>query len=190
MATLPKVVVVDANFLVALVSPKTTSDDKARIAFLLEQMEQAKSKLVIPMPALAEYLVGADLAGIETFNKLERKSSILVAPLDRAAAFECAQLDRAALGSGDKKDETIAPWQKIKIDRQIVAIGKVHGAGMIISGDGGVRNNALRVGIRATRIDELELPESAKQIKLELVQAPLRKPRSAKRVEGYPKPAA
>ena len=59
MATLPKVVVVDANFLVAMVSPKTTSDDKARIAFLLEQIEQARSKLVIPMPAVAEYLVGA-----------------------------------------------------------------------------------------------------------------------------------
>lgn len=171
---LPKVVVVDANFLVAMVSPKTSADDRARINHFLSEMERSKSKIIIPMPAVAEYLVRIHIAGIETLDKLERKTFIDIAPFDRAAAFECAQMDRAALNaSGDKKDEVDAHWQKIKIDRQIVAIGKAKGAALVISADGGVRNNALRVGMKALRIEDLELPDEAKQHKLPLV--PLRK---------------
>lgn len=157
----------DANFLVAIVSPKTSDDDRARIEYFFENAEKAKAKIVIPMPAVAEYLVGADIAALETFNKLEKKAFVWVAPFDRAAAFECAQLDRAAIGGGDKKDGAQAPWQKIKIDRQIVATGKACGATLIISGDEGVRNNALRVGMAAKTIQELDLPISARQARFE-----------------------
>jgi predicted nucleic acid-binding protein len=166
----PRCVLIDANFLVASVSPKTTADDKARIEHFFACAEKAKAKIVIPMPAVAEYLVRADIAAIETFNKLERRTFIVVAPFDRAAAFECAQLDRAALGgANDKKDGTTAPWQKIKIDRQIVATGKAHGVSLVISGDVSVRNNALRLGMFTKEIHELELPDSARQTNLELV---------------------
>lgn len=167
--SLPKVIVVDANFLVALVSRKTSDDDKARLAYFFETAEKLKSKIVVPMPAVAEYLVGADLAGVESMNQLERRSCIVMGDFNRAAAFECAQMDRAALGAGDKKDSTDAPWQKVKIDRQIVAIGKANGATLIISGDTGVRNNALRVGMSGITLQELELPMSARQGKLQLI---------------------
>lgn len=123
MALVHKSILVDANFLVAMVDPKLSTDDRARIDHLFETVEKAKGRIVIPMPAAAEYLVGADIAGVETLNRLERKAHILLAPFDRAAAFECAQLDRASIGAGDKRDGSTAPWQKIKIDRQIVAIG-------------------------------------------------------------------
>jgi predicted nucleic acid-binding protein len=165
----PKCILVDANFLIASIHPKTSSDDRAKIDYFFIRAEKAKSKIIIPMPAIAEYLVLADTAAIETLNRLERKAFIVVAPFDRSAAFECALLDRAAIGSGDKKDGALAPWQKIKIDRQIVATGKAHGASLVISGDDGVRNNALRVGMLAKTIQELELPESARQAKLELI---------------------
>jgi len=163
----PKCVVVDANFLIALISSGTLEDDMIRIQHFLDSAEKAKARIVIPMPAVAEYLVGADIAGLETFAKLEKKAYILAASFDRAAAFECAQLDRAALGTKDKKDGIDAPWQKIKIDRQIIATGKVHGATLVISADEGVRTNARRVGMDAKTIQELEFPESAKQTKLE-----------------------
>ncbi|WP_146120321.1 hypothetical protein [Paraburkholderia sp. BL21I4N1] len=170
-APFPKCVLVDANFLVMLASDKVSDDDKARIDNFLSNAEKSKARIVIPMPAVAEYLVGADTAAIESFNKLERKTYIFVAPFDRAAAFECALLDRAALGGGNKKDEVVEPWQKIKIDRQIIAIGKAQGVTLVISSDDGVRKNALRVGISATTVSELELPASAKQARLNLVVA-------------------
>lgn len=169
MKALPKVILVDANFIVAYVSPKTNSDDRARIDHFMDCAEKAKSKIVFPMPAIAEFLVGADLAGVDFLNRLDRKTFLVMADFNRAAAFELAQIDRAARNMGDKKDETNAPWQKIKVDRQIVAIGKSLGAALVISGDGSVRNNALRIGMDGMTIQELELPESAKQQKLALV---------------------
>lgn len=185
--TIPARVAVDANFLVALVDPHLSGDRKARIDHFIGRMEKAKSLVIIPMPALAEFLVKADTAGIDAMNRLERKAYILAAPFDRAAAFECAQIDRAALGAGAvtgnganggepskgaKKDGVDAPWQKIKIDRQVVAIAKARGASWVISADDGVRNNALRVGMLAFTIDDLELPPSALQAPLPFTAAP------------------
>ncbi|SEA98440.1 hypothetical protein SAMN05444680_10517 [Variovorax sp. YR216] len=141
------------------------------MAYLFETAEKSRCKVVLPMPAVAEYLAGADMAGVESLNLLERKTCILLGDFNRAAAFECAQLDRAAMrGSEDKKDGSDAPWQKVKIDRQIVAIAKANGAGLVISRDKGVRNNALRVGMSAIKVEELELPMSARQGKLALVE--------------------
>lgn len=112
-----------------------------------------------------------------------------MADFNRAAAFELSQIDRAALNVGDKKDETEAPWKKIKVDRQIIAIGKSLGATLVISGDVSVRNNALRVGMQGMTIQELELPEAAKQHKLALV--PVKKPRTNRLLkETSLKPAA
>jgi predicted nucleic acid-binding protein len=180
-SSLPSKIAVDANFLVALVDPNLSADDRARLDHFVASVDRAKCQIVIPMPALAEFLVGADSAGLEAINKLERKAYIDLAPFDRAAAFECAQIDRAALGGrtatpklnvkspNTKKDGVRASWQQIKIDRQIVAIAKARGAQWILSGDSSVRGNALRVGIQAFTIAELDLPDAARQGKLELV---------------------
>jgi hypothetical protein len=175
-ATLLKVAV-DANFLIALRDPKLSEDDRTRLDHLIAMIERSRGQLIVPMPALAEFLVGADRAGLEYVNKLERRAWVDLAPFDRAAAFECAQLDRAALGGAalaakkgqdaiaGKKDGVQAQWQKIKIDRQLVAIAKSRGANQFISADDGVRSNAQRVGIRAMTIPELELPDSSRQSK-------------------------
>lgn len=158
----PTVALVDANFLVAHASRNISTDDRARINYFFEQAEKKRTKIIIPMPAIAEYLVGADIAALDTLNLLEKKSYIFCAPFDRTSAYECALLDRAALNNG-KKDGVDQPWQKIKIDRQIVAIAKAYSAKLIVSMDTGVQSNAKRVGIPAIDIQGLELPESAKQ---------------------------
>ena len=187
MKSLPKFVLVDANFIIAYANPKTSKDNRARIEYFLERAEKAKCKVVFPMPAIAEYLVGADLAGVDFLNRLDKKACLIMADFNRAAAFELSQIDRAALNTGDKKDETVAPWQKIKIDRQIVAIGKSLGARLVISADNSVRNNALRVGMDALAIEELELPESARQQDLRLVPAKTpRRPSQIKSVSAKP----
>ncbi len=166
MKTLPRVIVVDANFIVAYCSSTTPVDDRARIDYFIERAEKAKSKIVFPMVAIAEFLVGAELAGIEFLKTLEKRSCIVMADFNMAAAYELAQIDRAAIGAGDKKDESEENWQKIKTDRQLVATGKSLGAKLIISNDKGVRNNALRIGMEAMRIQELELSETDKQMTL------------------------
>lgn len=192
MKLLPKVIVVDANFIVAYCTNTTPSDDRARIENFIENAEKSKSKIVFPMVCVAEFLVGADLAGIEFLNTLDKKACIQMADFNRAAAYELAQIDRAAKGAGDKKDESEENWQKIKVDRQLVATGKSLGATLIISNDKNVRNNALRIGMEGTRIQDLELPESARQ--MHLVPPPIKtrpkpKPVQLKSVKPGPRPA-
>lgn len=53
---------------------------------------------------------------------------------------------------------------------QIVAIAKTYGAKLIISDDGGVRSVAARVGITAMQVDDLDLPDHARQTKLKMVE--------------------
>jgi hypothetical protein len=162
----PRVITIDANVLVAYSAKSHTTERYRRLAHLFGQAEKAKSKLIIPMPALAEYLVRADQAALAVLERLERKTFIVVAPFDRAAAFECSQLDASAIGRGDKRDGQQDAWQKIKIDRQIVAIGKTHGAQWYISDDDGVRATAMRIGVRSSKVAELPLPVTQGELKL------------------------
>lgn len=192
MKNLPKVIVVDANFIVAFCSSTTPADDRARINYFIECAEKAKSKIIFPMVCIAEFLVGAELGGIEFLKTLEKKACILMADFNMSAAYELSLIDRAAIGAGDKKDESEENWQKIKIDRQLVATGKSLGAKLIISNDKGVRNNALRIGMEAMRIQELELSETDKQMTLvePIKTQPKDKPVHLKSVKPGPRPAA
>lgn len=179
-------VAVDANVLVALVDAALSTDDRARLDEFVSQMDKAKGQIVIPMPALAEFLAGADMAGLEYLDKLERKAYIEVAPFDRKAATECALLEAASHGratqaaangksaAAAKKDGSNGSRQKVKVDRQIVAIAKACGARAIVSGDDGVRAAALRAGVQPMTIQELPLPDSARQHKLPLEAKPAR----------------
>ena len=160
-----RAIIVDCNLLVAWSSERTSAADRDRLDHLLETASKHKLKIIIPMPVLAEFLVRTDAATAEWLALLERKSAVEIPPFDRMAAVDCALLDRAAIGSGDKKDGVDEPWQKIKIDRQIVAIGKSRSATLVVSDDKGIRNNALRCGMLALTIAELpQSPESAQSV--------------------------
>jgi hypothetical protein len=77
--------------------------------------------------------------------------------------FSMLRMNLRGLNTGDKKDKTIDPWQKIKGHRQIVAIGKSLGAMPVISGDRSGLNNALLTGMQGITTQDLELREAAKQ---------------------------
>lgn len=162
----PHVVTIDANVLTACVGRSTPAENRRRLTHFLGNVQKAKAKLVIPTPTLSEYLVYADQAALESLELLERKSFILIAPFDRAAAYECSQLDAAAIGRGDKRDGRKDAWQKVKIDRQIVAIGKANGTQAFLSDDAGVEAIAKRIGIRTMKVCDLELPATQGELKL------------------------
>lgn len=143
-----------------------------KIEHFVEKLEKQRGTLLIPTPALSEYLTNADQAGLAVVQTLERKSGVEVAPFDTAAAYECSQLNAAAQGRGDKRDGSIQAWQKIKIDRQIVAIAKARGAKVIISDDNGVKEAAARVGITVLNVDALDFPDSARQQHLPTMDPP------------------
>lgn len=168
MSSLPRCIVVDSNFIISYITKKDTSPtDCARIDHFISEVDRLKVRIIFPMISISEFLVKADGASVEFLEELERKSTVFLADFDRGAAQELAKMEREALaGPGGKRAGSEEPYQKIKVDRQIVAIGLAHGAKMIVSRDEGVRNQAIRLGLEAKRIQDLELPESAKQMTL------------------------
>lgn len=162
------IVAIDCNCLVRWSKPDSHQDDAARLDFLLTTVAKANGKIVIPMPAFAEYLTGTNEATAGWVSGLDRKKSVQLAPFDRRSAFACATMDRAAIGSGDKKGGRNDSWQLIKIDRQIIAIASVNNAELLVSDDGGLVSTALIAGMQAKKISELPLPDSAKQNSLKL----------------------
>ena len=165
------IVCIDTNTLVKWSSEKSTSLDKARLDQLFIEVVSTKGKVILPTPCLAEFLVATDGSTSEWLASIERKKSFQVVPFDRRAAFECSLLDRAAIGAGDKRGGRKDAWQKVKVDRQVIAIARANNATHLISDDTGLVASARKTELIVFSISELPLPDSAKQIKLDLGNA-------------------
>ena len=99
-------------------------------------------------------------------------------PFDHIAAVECALMQVAASATGNKRSP-LAPdaiWQKVKVDRQIVAIAKARGA-RIISDDKDIHSLGAGVAVLVQRCAELPLPPWARQLHIpEVPRAPVKTP--------------
>jgi predicted nucleic acid-binding protein len=138
---------------------------RARIEHLIQQLEKARTKVIVPTPVLSEILVRAGpLASQEIVEKLNRFAVFRIESFDARAAIEVAAMTRNALGAtGKKRGNSNAPWAKIKFDRQIVAIAKVARATAIYSDDDDVRAIASVENIPVIGLNELPLPDEARQ---------------------------
>lgn len=137
---------------------------KQRIDYLIRKLHKARSKVVIPSPALSELLVHAGAAVNDYVQKLQQ-TPFSVAPFDTRAAIECAQAVRKYGIKGKGQNN---PRAKIKFDRQIVAIAQVAGADTIYSDDADIYSYGKQVGIKVVRSHELELDPEDRQHKLDL----------------------
>jgi predicted nucleic acid-binding protein len=141
---------------------------EARIALLVETLSKARTRIIIPTPALSELLVRAGEGAAELVARLTRSSVFRVVSFDVRAAIELAVITRDALDDGDKRGGVEAPWNKVKFDRQIVAIAKVAGATAIYSDDRQLRTFAEQQGLRVIGLADLPVPETARQPQLPL----------------------
>ncbi len=160
-------VVFDATVLIDLFNPRLNPDRKAKLDHLLAELQRKKTKIVIPTPALAEFLARAGKARDAYHEQLSSQSSFRIGSFDNRAALECALLLDAALSSGDKRSHT-KTWAKAKFDWQIIAIARVANAHMLYSEDSDLARIGARHGIAVIRTDDLPLPASARQAKLDL----------------------
>ncbi len=164
---------IDAGFLGLLLYPtakapedpktkKPTERAKERLEQLLEDLDAKRERIIIPAPALAEFLVLAGKDGPQYLSDIALQSSFHVEPFDQLAAVELAAMEILARGSGHKRSPlpVATSWQKVKFDRQIVATAKLHKVHTIYSDDGDVRDIAEDVGIKGVATWELPLPKS------------------------------
>jgi predicted nucleic acid-binding protein len=168
-------VVIDATILLLFFRPdagvpagprgRTIDFPRERIEFPIQQLEKARTKIVIPTPVLSELLVRAGpAASQEIVEEVNRLAVFRIEPFDARAAIEVAAMTRATLaGTGKKRGASKSPWAKIKFDRQIVATAKVVGATMIYSDDRDVIAIAKAEGIPVMGLADLPVPDRARQ---------------------------
>lgn len=141
---------------------------KSRIDGLIKELEKAKIKIIVPTPAFSELLVRAGDATPALISTIEKSSIFRTEPFDKMAAIEVAMMTRLALENGGKRGGIDCPWQKVKYDRQIIAIAKVHGATAIYSDDGDIHTHGETAQIKVIRVADLPIPQDAAQAVLEL----------------------
>lgn len=167
-------VVIDATFLMLFFRPDVPVPavggakvdlPKERIEFLIQSLEKARTRIIVPTPALSEILVRAGpTASQEIVERLNKLAVFRVESFDAMAAIEVAAMTRGAMDStGKKRGNATGPWAKIKYDRQIVAIAKVHRATTIYSDDSDIRSIATAEDIPVIGLAELPLPEESRQ---------------------------
>lgn len=159
----------DASFLSLLLHPNPRAPldprtktpvhrAKEKIEYLLETLEKAKVKILIPTPALSEVLALALDKSSEYLAQLGSSYNFEIASFDERAAIEAAIQTADAKRRGDKKGGTGGSWAKVKFDRQIVAIAKVRGVDIIYSDDEDVSKFAKLVNIRVIGVRDLPEP--------------------------------
>jgi predicted nucleic acid-binding protein len=160
----------DANAIIVWSSPSSDALQIGRLELLLENVGKAKGVIVLPTPAIAELLVLTDDATANWLGVLQKKSAIKIAPFDLKAAVECAMIHRLAMAKGNKRQgvKKGEAYQKIKVDRQIAAIAKLHQSDLLVTDDANLAIVAQSIGLRTSRLEELEAPASARQISLAL----------------------
>lgn len=133
-----------------------------RIERLVSELNALNERVVIATPALCEFLVLAENDGPQYLAELSSQPGFYIRSFDQMAAIELAAMELLARGSGDKRSPAAAttPWQKVKFDRQIVAIAKVHQAHTIYTDDSDVRAIAQNAGVKVISSWELPLPVS------------------------------
>jgi len=137
---------------------------KERIENLIKELEKSREKIVVPTPVLSEILVRAGTAESQQIvERLNRYSVFRVEPFGARAAIEVAAMTRTAIGGGNKRGVSKAPWTKVKFDRQIVAIAKVIGAETIYSDDSDIQSIANAVDITVVGLEDLPIPDDARQ---------------------------
>lgn len=162
-------IVLDATAFMLLVHPdaKPPTDPQTgtavtqvreRFEFLEQEIQQSGETILIPSPALAEVLVGLGDAGPAVIERLSRSARFKIADFDTMAAVELAMMTREAIRAGDKKGGSTAHWQKVKIDRQIIAIARTRGATKIYSDDEGLAKFASILGIEVVQSWLMPLP--------------------------------
>lgn len=138
---------------------------KRRAEFLVDTLGKTRQRIVIPTPAAAELLTAIGPTAQQYFDIVAKSRLFEVASFDIRCAIELAYLNRSVFADSDQRNRAEA-YQKIKIDRQILAIFRVAGVETIYTDDVGLARRARLCNMTPVMTAELELPETERQLKI------------------------
>ena len=168
------ILAVDSSALILLVNPAANPpvDPKTKlpVAHARERVEMflaglsATDTLIIPTPVLAEVLVGAEEGGPGLLEAISGMARVKVRPFGERAAVETAMMTREAIAAGDKRGGSQAPWQKVKVDRQVVAVARAENATRIYADDHNLVEFARRLGMDVVSTWDLPVPAGVENL--------------------------
>lgn len=156
----------DVNPPIDLKTQKPVEHVGARLNGLVEFLENRKDIIILPTPALSELLIRAGNSAQSIVNTIQKSSVFRIVPFDTLAAIEVAAMTKQAIDNGNKRGGADCTWAKVKYDRQIIAIAKVHRATTIYSDDEHIHIHANAANIQVIGIADLPIPEKDRQGKL------------------------
>jgi len=172
------VIVFDATMMLLLMRPdvrtpigkngKPVEYAKERIAAFIDRLEKEKKRIILPTPALSELLVRAGSDTNSLVSTIQKSPVFRIEPFNTLAAIEVAIMTRQAIDNGDKRGGIDSTWAKVKYDRQIIAIARVHGATTIYSDDEDICVHAKTANIEVLRLEDLPIPQKMMQGELSL----------------------
>jgi rRNA-processing protein FCF1 len=137
-----------------------------RIDYLIKTLSRAKTRVLIPTPVVAEYLVRGGLDRDKRLAELTGSRVFVIAAFDTRAAVECASIEdqdavrRVVVSESESK-------VKVKFDRQIIATAISRGATTIYTGDIKLGERAKRNGLEVIMTWEIPLPPVDPQLRFE-----------------------
>lgn len=132
---------------------------KERVAFLLDSLKEQKEAIILPAPAFAEFLILAGEDAPKYISIIRENSVFRIEPFDDRAAIEIAQIEIEARNKGKKRGSAEGEeWQKVKFDRQIVAIARVNNAKPIYSDDPDIIKHGKDCDVEVVSLSSLPMP--------------------------------
>ncbi len=128
-----------------------------RVQALIDKLSRSSVRVLVPTPALAEAMTASE--GLEAaIEFMQSHDAFEPATFDFRAAYELAELTKSDPNADRRKAGEQDSKQKVKFDRQIVAIAKVHGAGVLYTDDKRQSGFAKDAGLEVVHTWNLPLP--------------------------------
>lgn len=134
-----------------------------RIDFLVQRISEQKDKIILPAPALAEFMLLSADRWIDYLTIIRRRSVFEIVGFDEPEAVELVE---HCLKSGDGKrlkSGTPETWAKLKYDRQIAAIAATRRVECIYSTDADLHKFAGQLNIKSCNLIDLPLPPTTQR---------------------------
>jgi hypothetical protein len=137
---------------------KAIKHARERIDGLIHKVEQEREYVVIPTPALSEAPVVVAPNVQEYLDILHSQACFKIVGFGERAAVEVALRAKVALSAHDKKEAVKSAWNKVKYDRQIVAIARCENVSAIYSADRDIHTHARLWGMAVFNACDLPVP--------------------------------
>lgn len=141
---------------------KPVDDLASRLKSMITRHEENGDTIIIPTPVLTETFISLNSDPSILLDKLSALSVFHLYPFDMRAALMLAKLSNSEISKSERR-RGIAPYQKVKFDRQIVSIALVADAEVLYTDDKSQSYFAESAGLKVVHSWDLDIADRFRQ---------------------------